>query len=104
MFVQALTAASAAVSAGERSAAVVLEIAGKQITRAPAAQLDYAELRDPETLDAVVEVTRPTLLALAATLPGAEVARVRLIDNRVLRAPIASLAPGNDSQQRATPQ
>jgi pantoate--beta-alanine ligase len=104
VLVQALDAVEAAVIAGERNAAVLLEIAGKRIARAPAAQLDYAELRDPETLDAVVEVSGPTLLALAATFPAAEAARVRLIDNRVLQPPLASGAPGNDSQQRGTPR
>ena len=102
VLVQALDAVEAAVAAGERSGAVLLELAGKQIARAPAAQLDYAELRDPETLDAALQVTGPTLLALAATFPAAEAAsaRVRLIDNRVLRPQAASMAPGHDSQQR----
>ncbi len=104
VLVRALDAAEAAVANEERSAAVLLEIAGKQIARAPAAQLDYAELRDPETLEAVQQITGPTLLALAATFPAAEAGRVRLIDNRVLRPPVASVAPGHDPQSRGTPR
>jgi pantothenate synthetase len=47
--------------------------------------IDYAELRDPETLAVAAAVAGPTLLALAVRLPvpGAE-GFVRLIDNRVL--------------------
>jgi pantoate--beta-alanine ligase len=106
VLVQALDAVEAAVVAGERSAAVLLELVGKQIARAPSAELDYAELRDPETLDVALQVTGPTLLALAATFPAAQAAsaRVRLIDNRVLRPQVASVAPGHDSQQRGTPR
>ena len=104
VLVQTLDAVEAAVAAGERSGAVLLELAGKQIARAPEAQLDYAELRDPETLGAVLQLTRPTLLALAATFPAAETGRVRLIDNRVLQPPVASVASGHDSQQRGTPR
>ena len=57
------------------------------IAKAPLARLDYAELRDPETLAPAPEtLTASTLLALAACLPRADgQGEVRLIDNRVLR-------------------
>jgi pantoate--beta-alanine ligase len=108
--VHALDAAEAAVAAGESHAAVLLEIVGKEIARAPSAQLDYAELRDPETLATLARVVGPALLALAARFPAvapdraATNAQVRLIDNRVLRPPVAPVAPGPDSQQRGTPR
>ncbi|TMB40489.1 MAG: 4-phosphopantoate--beta-alanine ligase, partial [Deltaproteobacteria bacterium] len=41
--------------------------------------LEYAELRDPETLGEVAEVGGPALLAVAVWVGG-----VRLIDNRLL--------------------
>ncbi len=104
VLVQALDAVEAAVAAGERSGAALLELAGKQIARAPEAQLDYAELRDPETLGAAAKVDGPTLLALAATFPATATGRVRLIDNRVLQPPVAPVASGHDSQQRGTPR
>jgi len=107
---RALDAAEAALAAGEDHAAVLLEIAGKEIARAPSARLDYAELRDPETLATRERVAGPVLLALAASFPAAAAAgraapaQVRLIDNRVLRPPGAPVAPGTDSQQRGTPR
>jgi pantoate--beta-alanine ligase len=45
----------------------------------PRARLEYAEARDPDTLEVVEAVNAPTLLALAVW-----VGSVRLIDNRVL--------------------
>jgi pantoate--beta-alanine ligase len=86
VLVRALDAAGAAVRAGERSAAVLLEQVRKEIVRAPHAQLDYAELRDPETLAELAAIEGPALLALAVRFPAPRAAsgEVRLIDNRVL--------------------
>lgn len=86
---RALDAAEAAVAAGERDAAALLEIVRKEIGRAPHAAIDYAELRDPATLAPVTRLEGPALLALAVRLPAraAGPAAVRLIDNRVLEAP-----------------
>lgn len=84
--VRALDAAEAAALAGERSAAVLLEQVRKEIGRAPHAQLDYAELLDPETLAERAAIEGPALLALAVRFPSPRAAsgEVRLIDNRVL--------------------
>jgi pantoate--beta-alanine ligase len=84
--VRALEAARAAVASGERSGAAVLEIARKEIERAPHADPDYVDLRDPETLEPVERIERPALLALAVRFPAPRAASgtVRLIDNRVL--------------------
>lgn len=84
--VRALDAAEAGALAGERSAAVLLEQVRKEIGRAPHAQLDYAELRDPETLAERALIEAPVLLAVAVRFPAPRAAsgEVRLIDNRVL--------------------
>lgn len=90
--VRALDAAEAAVAGGERAAAAVVEAARKALRSAPHADVDYAELRDPETLAEVDRVAAPVLLALAVRLPAPRAASgtVRLIDNRILRpTPIA---------------
>jgi len=84
--VRALDAAESALAAGERRRDAVLASAREAIAKAPLARLDYAELRDSETLaPAPVLLVTPTLLALAAFLPRADgQGEVRLIDNRVL--------------------
>ena len=76
---RALDAAAAVVRAGERRAAAVVARATAVIGAEGRARLEYAELRDPETLAEVTEVAGPALLALAVWVGG-----VRLIDNRML--------------------
>jgi pantoate--beta-alanine ligase len=86
VLVRALEAAADAAAAGERSAAALLALVEREITKAPLAELDYAELRDPSTLEPAPDVLEgPVLLALAVRFPcrGGR-APVRLIDNRVL--------------------
>jgi pantoate--beta-alanine ligase len=78
---RALARAQTLVSAGVTSAgAVVAEV--EAILRDAGAQIDYAELRHPETLEPVEEIDSRTLLAVAARI-GA----TRLIDNRILAGP-----------------
>jgi pantoate--beta-alanine ligase len=76
---RALDAAAAAVQAGETSPAVIVDRAVAVLAAEPQARLEYAELRDPDSLAEVVEVAVPALLALAVWVGG-----VRLIDNRIL--------------------
>ena len=76
---RALAVASEAVARGETRAAAVVGAASAVIAAEPKARVEYAETRDPGTLEAVEVVTGPTLLALAVW-----VGSVRLIDNRVL--------------------
>ena len=76
---RALEAAADAVRRGATRADAVVDAATAVIAGEPAARVEYAEARDPETLEAVEVVTGPTLLALAVW-----VGSVRLIDNRVL--------------------
>jgi pantoate--beta-alanine ligase len=78
---RALDAAEAAVAAGETVAAVVVARATSVVAAEPRARLDYAEIRDPDTLAEVDAVTGPALLAVAVWVGG-----VRLIDNRILIA------------------
>jgi pantoate--beta-alanine ligase len=76
---RALAAATDVVAAGETRPVHVVGAATAAIAAEPRARLEYAELRDPETLEEVKEVAAPALLALAVWVGG-----VRLIDNRVL--------------------
>lgn len=95
--VRALDAATAAVRAGERRRDALLALAREEIGKAPLATLDYAELRDPDSLALAPEtLTGPALLALAVFYPREGASgddTVRLIDNRVLAVP----APGEET-------
>jgi pantoate--beta-alanine ligase len=86
--VRALDAAESAVAAGERSAERVLALVRAELARAPRAEIDYAELRDPVALAPVpAQLAGPALLALAVFMrPTSDGTgrSVRLIDNRVL--------------------
>ena len=88
VLVRALEAAERAVAAGETIHASLLHLVTTEIGKAPRAEIDYAELRDPDTLEpAPASLGAPTLLALAVRfrpVPGSEAEAVRLIDNRVL--------------------
>ncbi len=88
VLVKALEAAEHAVAARETSSTSLLHLVTTEIGKAPRAEIDYAELRDPETLEPTpASLGAPTLLAIAVRfrpVPGSEGATVRLIDNRVL--------------------
>ena len=75
----ALNRAQQLVGQGERRAATILQAVRDTISGQDDTRLEYASLCDPDTLEEVEEVTRPTLLAIAAW-----VGEVRLIDNRVI--------------------
>lgn len=88
VLVRALDAAERGVAAGERDAAALLRRVCDEIGRAPLAEIDYAELREPDSLEPAADVLEAdTLLALAVFMKspsGGEGDAVRLIDNRVL--------------------
>jgi pantoate--beta-alanine ligase len=88
---RALGEALRAVAAGETGKARLLHLAAAEIRKAPRAEVDYVELRDPDTLEPAPErLAGPALLALAVRFapPGAPAGSgVRLIDNCVLRPP-----------------
>uniref|UniRef100_A0A832A1L5 Pantothenate synthetase n=1 Tax=Desulfacinum infernum TaxID=35837 RepID=A0A832A1L5_9BACT len=77
---QALAEASRLVDAGERTAAALVSAAQRVLERGSRVRIDYAELRDAETLQEMDTLDRPGVLALAAY-----VGKARLIDNAVLR-------------------
>lgn len=64
---------------GERNAARLIGAASEVFAEEPQVRLDYFEIVDPDTLDPVEQVERPTLVAVAAY-----VGKTRLIDNVVL--------------------
>ena len=76
---RALETAREMVATGETRAGMILGRARMEIASEPRARLEYAELRDPETLEEVVELESPALLGVAVW-----VGDVRLIDNRLL--------------------
>ncbi len=80
---RALDEASARVAAGEDRAAEVARRARRLLEEA-GVQVDYAEVRHPDTLEPVDRVAPRAVLALAGF-----VGSTRLIDNRVLVAPDA---------------
>ena len=65
---------------GERSVDKLTAIAQETIANTSSVSLDYAEIRDAETLATIKAIERPALYATAAS-----VGSVRLIDNCVLR-------------------
>jgi pantoate--beta-alanine ligase len=98
VLIQAIRAAERAVAGGERSTTLLLETVRKTIAEAPLATIDYAELRDPETLaEAPERLAGPAVLALAVHFaPDSEGrgAPVRLIDNCLLLPSQPPAAPG----------
>jgi pantoate--beta-alanine ligase len=69
---------------GERSAAKLITAALEEFSAEPSVRLDYFEVVDPETLDPVPEISKPTLVAVAAF-----VGKTRLIDNALLFSSLA---------------
>ncbi|MFY9907139.1 MAG: pantoate--beta-alanine ligase, partial [Terriglobales bacterium] len=62
--------------AGERSAAQLISTAKEVFAGQPDVVLDYCEIVDPDTLNPVAQISRKTLVAVAAY-----VGTTRLIDN-----------------------
>lgn len=72
---------SALAASGETSAAKLRALGLSVLASEPAAQLDYFEIVDPDTLDPLKETARGALVAVAATFGS-----TRLIDNVLLPA------------------
>ncbi len=75
----ALARAEAMVRAGERDPRRLEAAAAEVIGHAPAARIDYVEVRDADSLAPVERIERPVVLAFAVFI-----GKTRLIDNRVL--------------------
>lgn len=86
--VESLERADRMVADGDDEAERVLEAVRATLARASQARIDYAELRDPASLEAVSgRIEGPVLLAIALQFepdPDGRGSAVRLIDNRVL--------------------
>jgi pantoate--beta-alanine ligase len=78
---RSLTRVNEWVNRGERNAARLIAVAQKEFAAESSVRLDYFEIVNPETLDAVEDVSRGALVAVAAHL-----GTTRLIDN-ILLAP-----------------
>lgn len=77
---QALAEATRLARSGERAAAALVSAAQRVLEQGSRVRIDYAELRDADTLQEMDTLDRPGVLALAAY-----VGKARLIDNAVLR-------------------
>ncbi len=80
---RALLRAAQAVKAGEQDARRVQAILEKELTTAPLARIDYAEVTDAETLQPISRIAKPAVLAVAVFF-----GRTRLIDNIVAKSPV----------------
>jgi len=78
---RALDEAERLFQAGTRAAATLKTALRNIIEQAPAAQIDYIEIVDNETLEPVPTLANPALVALAVFI-----GKTRLIDNTVLKA------------------
>ena len=76
---RALDLAERLYAQGERDADRIVREMKKLIAHAPAARVDYVQVSDNETLEPVIWIERPVLVALAVHF-----SRARLIDNTVL--------------------
>jgi len=73
---KALQAAGKAVIGGEREAGVLCQLVSDSLGAAPLLKPDYVELVDATSLQPLVELDRPSFLAVAVNAGG-----VRLLDN-----------------------
>jgi pantoate--beta-alanine ligase len=74
---RALEQAATLIASGERDSSATATAARRELA-AYAIEPEYLDIVDPETLEAVAQIDRPVLVAVAA-----KVGRVRLIDNVV---------------------
>lgn len=99
--VHALDWAESMLASGETERAAILESVTKCLEEATLARIDYAELRDPKTLELSPAVLEgPALLAIALQFSSdsdGQGAPVRLIDSRVL------LPKGNSDSNHKEP-
>jgi pantoate--beta-alanine ligase len=91
---ECLALAESMIAGGEHCHETILEAARKKLAEATQARIDYAELRDPRSLESAPEMLDgPVLFAIAlqfAPDPDGRGAEVRLIDNRLINAVVCS--------------
>jgi pantoate--beta-alanine ligase len=80
---QSLRRAQSLVDAGERRGETIIAAVESHLLAGAGAEIDYVQLCQLETLEDVVSIDGPTLLALAV-----RVGKARLIDNCVLQLPV----------------
>ena len=85
---RALMRVQAMADRGEHDARKLCEVGRELMAEEPGARLDYFEIVDPETLEAVERVGKGALVAVAAW-----VGSTRLIDNVLLTAPAGAQGP-----------
>jgi pantoate--beta-alanine ligase len=98
---QALAVAAEEAARGESSGARIIGAVHRTIGAQPLARVEYVTLADPDTLEEVIEVRGPTLLALAVY-----VGKTRLIDNCILKSDggnVPSIEPQGPSAQALKP-
>jgi len=83
----AIAAAKRAAAGGERDSRMLEALVRRGIESADGARVEYVDIRDAETLEALDILDRPAVLAVAAWISG-----VRLIDNIILEAGEPTLA------------
>jgi pantoate--beta-alanine ligase len=77
---RSLALAETMIRGGEKDAAKILAAVIAELGTAPAARIDYVELRDPDTLQPLATIDGPALCVMAVF-----VGATRLLDNRVIR-------------------
>ena len=75
----ALSEAALLVRGGERRSAVLIQAVRQCIAKQPAAQIEYVEVVDPDTLEPVASLVRRAVMAVAVRF-----SKARLIDNATL--------------------
>ncbi|MCE5242376.1 MAG: pantoate--beta-alanine ligase [Syntrophobacteraceae bacterium] len=82
---RSLREAQALVAGGVRSAEEILDRVRSRVSAGKGMNVDYIELRDPESFEEVARISGPALLAMAV-----RIGKTRLIDNCVLQAAVES--------------
>lgn len=82
---RSLKEAQALVAGGVRSAEEIIDRVRSRVTAGKGMNVDYIELRDPESFEEVARISGPALLAMAV-----RIGKTRLIDNCVLQAAVES--------------
>jgi pantoate--beta-alanine ligase len=78
----ALEVAEQAIRSGTSDARMISSAMQEALKRTPGVKVDYVEVVDPSTLEPIVAISGPALVAVAV-----RIGRTRLIDNRLIGGP-----------------